>query len=229
MRYLAIDFETNGREADPVLPCGAYPTQVSVTAFVPDVGEIVHLYDSYIRGAETLSDWVTQNTPMRLELLADAPTPDDVSQALKDLWQDGDILVAHNVHFDLDTVLPKITPNDHPFQQATRICTMRTRWPTSGWPTLSELCAMLGVPYAEGHTATHDSLALARCVQLACARKVKFSTEYLCIAPPELLREEPLFKYHPPYPKDRSIMGCPLHPGRPRGKCDKCPRPYAIC
>jgi hypothetical protein len=61
---------------------------------------------------------------------------------------------------------------------------------------------------------------------VACERKIKFSTEYLCVVPPELLKEEPLFKYHPPYPKDRFNMGCPLHPGRPRGKCDKCPRPY---
>jgi DNA polymerase III alpha subunit (gram-positive type) len=177
MRYLAIDFETNGRTDDPVLPRGAYPTQVSVTAYVPDTGEIVHLYDSYIRGAESLSEWVTQNTSMSLELLANAPSPMVVSEALKGLWQDGDILVAHNACFDLDTVLPQITADDHPFQLAPRICTMRTRWPTPGWPTLSALCAMLDVPYSDGHSATHDSLALARCVQAAWERKVQFSVE----------------------------------------------------
>ena len=45
MRYLAIDFETNGRPCDRVGPCGAFPTQVSVTAFVPSTGKVLHLYD----------------------------------------------------------------------------------------------------------------------------------------------------------------------------------------
>ncbi len=46
MRYLCIDFETNGRPNDWVLPCGAFPTQVSVTACVPATREMTHLYDS---------------------------------------------------------------------------------------------------------------------------------------------------------------------------------------
>ena len=87
MRYLAIDFETNGRPNDYVLPCGAYPTQVSVTAFVPASGEIVHLYDSLIHGARSLTDWVIQNTPVRLELLQNAPSAKEVSAALAELWQ----------------------------------------------------------------------------------------------------------------------------------------------
>ena len=49
MRFLALDFETNGLPCDTwLLPCPAFPTQVSVDAFVPSTGEIVHLYDSLI-------------------------------------------------------------------------------------------------------------------------------------------------------------------------------------
>ena len=180
MRYLAIDFETNGRADDPVLPCGAYPTQVSVTAFVPGTGEIAHLYDSYIRGAESLSDWVTQNTPMSLELIADAPTPDMVSEALKGLWREGDVVVAHNAKFDLEQVLPKIAAPDHPFRWSPSICTMKQHYGFPGWPTFSFLCGMLGVIYdrKKAHSATYDSQALAKCLQAAHARNVAWRVGY---------------------------------------------------
>ena len=180
MRYLAVDFETNGRADDPVLPCGAYPTPLSVTAFVPGTGEIAHLYDSYIHGAETLSVWVTQNTPVRLEHLANAPSPEDVSEALKDLWQDGDILVAHNARFDMDLVLPKITPDDHPFRWAPRICTMKQKYGVPGWLKFGCLCRMLGVSYdsSQAHSATYDSQALAKCLQAAHARNVAWRVGY---------------------------------------------------
>ena len=45
-RYLIIDFETNGKTCDKVMPMGAFPTQVSVDAFDPETGEVHHLYDS---------------------------------------------------------------------------------------------------------------------------------------------------------------------------------------
>ena len=115
MRYLCLDFETNGRPQDRVQPCGAFPTQVSVTAFVPATDEVTQLYDSYIYGAESLSDWVLCNTPVRLKLLETAPSGKEVSAALAALWQEGDIVVAHNAQFDICTVLPKIACPDHPF------------------------------------------------------------------------------------------------------------------
>jgi len=104
MRYLAIDFETNGRPCDRVLPCGAFPTQVSVDAFDLDSGEVVHLYDSFIHGARSLSEWVVENTPVTLEILDCAPSAKEVADALADLWVDGDVIAAHNCTFDLGTV-----------------------------------------------------------------------------------------------------------------------------
>ena len=71
-RYLVIDFETNGRPCDKVRPMGAFPTQVSVDAFDPATGEVRRLYDSYIQGAESLSDWVCKNTPVTFKKLEKA-------------------------------------------------------------------------------------------------------------------------------------------------------------
>lgn len=170
MRFLAIDFETNGLLSDDVLPCGAFPTQVSVTAYDPDLDQIEHLYDSYINGAQSLSQWVLENTHIRLELLHHAPPPELVSAQLAALWQEGDVVVAHNTKFDLDTVLLKIAGQDHPFSRSQRLCTMGQAWcPRLDKPRLVQVCEKLGVPYelSASHAATHDSLAVAKCLQAA--------------------------------------------------------------
>jgi DNA polymerase III epsilon subunit-like protein len=170
MRFLAIDFETNGLLSDDVLPSGAFPTQVSVTAYDPDLDQIEHLYDSYIHGAQSLSQWVLDNTHIRLELLRNAPPPELVSAHLASLWQEGDVVAAHNVRFDLDTVLLKIASQDHPFSRSQRLCTMSQTWcPLLDKPRFVHVCRELGVPYdiSQSHSATHDSLTVAQCLQAA--------------------------------------------------------------
>jgi DNA polymerase III alpha subunit (gram-positive type) len=180
MRFLALDFETNGRSSDDVLPCGGFPTQVSVTACVPATGDVLHLYNSYIRGAKSLSDWVCKNTSVTLELLENAPLADEVSLALGNLWNEGDVIVAHNACFDLGVVLPKIAPANHPFLACPWVCTMQEGWAMCALrkrPTLGELCGLLEVPYVPSmaHDATYDTHALASCLLAAHARGRKWS------------------------------------------------------
>lgn len=182
MRYLCLDFETNGRPQDRVQPCGAFPTQVSVTAFVPATDEVTQLYDSYIYGAMSLSEWVECNTPVDLVLLETAPSGEEVSATLAELWQEGDIVVAHNAQFDICTVLPKIAHPTHPFFSCPTICTMRQPWARNIFgkiPAMSELCGFFKVPYnaKSAHDARYDSNALACCMKaihkdgLVCATK----------------------------------------------------------
>jgi DNA polymerase III epsilon subunit-like protein len=171
-RYLCIDFETNGRPNDRVLPCGAFPTQVSVTAYVPATGEVTHLYDSYIRGAQSLSDWVQDNTPVTMHKLEDAHVHEEVSIALAKLWQEGDTIVAHNAGFDLGTVLPKIAWVEHPFFSCPTICTMREPWIRKAigkQPSLADLCEFFNVPFQANlaHDATYDTHVLASCMMAA--------------------------------------------------------------
>lgn len=172
MRFLALDFETNGLPCDKLRPCGAFPTQVSVDAFVPSTGEIVHLYDSFIRGALDVSPWVLQYTPVTLELLDRAPHPDDVATALAQLWQEGDIIVAHNAQFDLDTVLPKIAAPTHPFLTGPSICSKQESWvrrSVGKQPSLADLCGVMKVSFCanSAHDATYDTKVLARCIKAA--------------------------------------------------------------
>ena len=182
MKYIIIDFETNGKPGDRVLPKGGFPTQVSVEGFNPLTGEVTHLYDSFVRGAMSLSQWVQDNTPVTLDKLKDAPAPCEVSQALADLWEEGDIVVAHNVGFDLGTVLPHIAGPTHPLLNAPAIDTMRERWATQAFnklPKLQELCAHLDVPFddSSAHDATYDTQALAKCMQTAHERGLTWTVK----------------------------------------------------
>ena len=171
MRYLAIDFETNGLPHDRVRPFAPFPTQVSVDSFDTDTREVVHLYDSFIRGAQSLSPWVLEHTPVTLERLQDAPRPSEVSDALEGLCLEGDVLVAHNARFDRGKVLPRFAAKDHALMRAPVVDTMRDPWvrATLGTPRLEKLCSHLGVPYVkeEAHDARYDSHVLAHCLQKA--------------------------------------------------------------
>ena len=68
MRFVCIDFETNGFPAGGAdcMPFSSYPIQVSVDVVDPD-SRVEHIYDSCIRGATRLAPWVCQNVPVSLE------------------------------------------------------------------------------------------------------------------------------------------------------------------
>ena len=112
MRYICIDFETNGfpqtngKYKDWTLPCSSFPIQVSVDV-VDEEGEISHAYDTVIAGATSLAYWVKQNVPVGLDDIARGRAFEDVVGDLAQIVQPGDTIVAHNASFDLDLVLGK--------------------------------------------------------------------------------------------------------------------------
>ena len=69
MRYVCLDFETNGfslkgaKFEDWTLPFSSYPVQLSVDA-VED-GEVSHLYDTVIRGATSRAPWAQENVHLQ--------------------------------------------------------------------------------------------------------------------------------------------------------------------
>ena len=103
VRYVCLDFETNGFPDDVCkpLPWSSYPIQVSRTAV--EGGEVIHLYDSHIRGAETFNPWVAKNVPITLSELKEAPALTNVIRDIAELLRPTDWIVAHNCRFDLET------------------------------------------------------------------------------------------------------------------------------
>ena len=158
VRYVCLDFETNGFPDDVCkpLPWSSYPIQVSLTAV--EGGEVTHLYDSRIRGAETFSPWVAKNVPITLSELKDAPTLTKVIRDIAELLRPTDWIVAHNCRFDLETCLARTAQRSplcqskdlHFILSLPRFCTMSCSYMRSVFPgrsKLSSVCNHFGIAF----------------------------------------------------------------------------------
>ena len=105
MRFVCLDFETNGflDEKVYVLPWTSYPIQVSLTAV--ENGVVTHLYDSLIQGAASFATWVDDNVPIKISDLDGAPCLRTVITEMASKLKPDDFIVAHNVRFDMEQCL----------------------------------------------------------------------------------------------------------------------------
>ncbi len=186
MRYVCIDFETNGfptksaAKCDWTLPFSNYPIQLSVD--IVKNGEVVHAYDTLICGATGLAPWVRENAPINLGDLDQGKGFHEVLQDFADLLIDGDTIVAHNAKFDIETVIARAasklninTPALWKILAAPRFCTCNSSYSRAVFgrrPKLKELCDHFQVQLINAHDATADSKALADCVAEAVRRGV---------------------------------------------------------
>jgi DNA polymerase III epsilon subunit-like protein len=188
-RYICIDFETNGFSKpgaprdDWTLPWSNFPTQISVD-IVQD-GDILHAFDTIISGATNLSAWAKTHVNVSIEEIRGGMPFRWVVKKLAALLREGDTIVAHNAHFDLDTVLTrtaqKLQERDgaevHGLDrilQAPRFCTMRCAYARSlaKQPGLELLCRHFEVELVDAHDARADTRALAGCIAEAWRRGV---------------------------------------------------------
>jgi len=186
MRFVCLDFETNGF-FDPavyVLPWTSYPIQVSLTAV--ENGVVTHLYDSLIKGAESLATWVGENVPIEMHDLQSAPPLRTVIKDMAAKLRADDFIVAHNAHFDMEICLRRTAEKEGMRKNKDlefvlglpRFCTQHCEYVKStlrtGERRLSHLCAHFGVDFGESyaHDATYDSRKLAECVAEALYRGV---------------------------------------------------------
>ena len=181
MRYVCLDFETNGfpSKGSWTLPFSSFPIQLSVD--IVEDGEVTHAYDTIISGATSFAPWVLENIAITV---AEASRGRPFRQVLEDLagiLQEGDTIVAHNASFDLDTAIgrtaEKLRIKTHALQkilQTPRFCTMRCAYTKAlqGKSKLQDLCAHFEVILENAHDARADSAALAECVAEAWRRGV---------------------------------------------------------
>ena len=189
-RYVCVDFETNGfpEKNAMLLPWSSYPTQVSLTAV--ENGEVIHLYDSYIQGAESLSNWAMKNTKVTWKKLNKAPVLREVIEQMAALLQPTDWLVAHNAHFDFQQCLIRTCEREriynedlHKILSLPRFCTMQCSYMKSVPPkrhSMKTLCNHFNVEWdgVSAHDATYDSGKLAHCVAEAYRRGVMLDVPY---------------------------------------------------
>ena len=186
MRFVCLDFETNGfperaSSANCPLPFSSYPIQISVDV-VDDDSHTEHVYDTHIHGATQFAPWVQQNVPVSLEDVNAGKKLVDVITDVARLLRDGDTIVAHNINFDLNTVLARTakqlgieTPELRRILEAPRFCTMSCKYSCDVFgkrPKLADLCAHFEISLEHAHDATADSATLSGCVAEALRRGV---------------------------------------------------------
>ena len=189
MRYLCLDFETNGfseRNAafkNWTLPFSSYPVQICVYA-VED-GEVSHLYETVISGVTSRSEWAQKNIRLTLEEIEGGIPFYQMIDELADLIKTGDVLVAHNASFDIGMCIGTAARRirNEPLDlgaidmilAAPRFCTVRCAYCKSIFgkqPKMQQLCDHFEVELVNAHDAAGDSLALAKCVAEALRRGV---------------------------------------------------------
>ena len=188
MRYLCLDFETNGfseRNAEFknwTLPFANHPVQLSVHA-VED-GEVSHLYETVICGVTSRSKWAQDNIRLTLEEIANGIPFDQMIDELADLIKTGDVLVAHNASFDIGMCIGTAARRIRydidlgaidMILTAPRFCTLRCAYCKTTLckqPNMQQLCDHFEVKLVNAHDAAGDSLALAQCVAEALRRGV---------------------------------------------------------
>ena len=186
MRYLCIDFETNGfyvRGAEAKyksLPFCSYPVQVGVHA-VED-GVVSPLYRAVICGATSMNKRSQENIRLTLEDIANGIPFQQMITELAALMKPGDVMVAHKVDFDVGTCIGTTarrldyeSPELQRILTAPRFCTMLCAYCKSTFgkkPSMQQLCDHFEVELVNAHDAAGDSLALAKCVAEALRRGV---------------------------------------------------------
>lgn len=179
-RLLALDFETNGLEDRhrPPQPWANYPVSVAIFA-VSEAGDVEPLYSSKISGATAFNEWATSMHDFAPGDLRDEPTLGAVVRAMSALVKPGDVMVCHNVSYDLERCLQNscrlLDIDCSAILSLPQFCTCRSEWAMTRnndkWLSLAGLCAMFGVKIAREHTSGDDALALAQCLSKALTAK----------------------------------------------------------
>ena len=193
MKYMCLDFETNGfptknapRNEWP-LPFHSYPIQVSIHSVDGDTGDVEEVYSTLIKGATQLAPWTIQNTPIKLSDLVDGKPFREVLEDMATLIQPGDVLVAHNAQFDLNTAVARTAGRlgiqggaVQKILEAPRFCTYQCAYSKIVFGkrvNLQKLCDHFEVTLNNAHDARADSKALAECVSEAIRRGVMIATQ----------------------------------------------------
>ena len=100
-------------------------------------------------------------------------------KAMSALVKPGDVMVCHNVSYDLERCLQNscrlLDIDCSAILSLPLFCTCRSEWAMTRnndkWLSLAGLCAMFGVKNAREHTSGDDALALAQCMSKALTAK----------------------------------------------------------
>lgn len=197
--YSVVDLETTG--FDP-----AKDSIIEVAALKVRDNKIVDSYSSLINSGIEISEFISDLTGITNDQLQSAPSPDEVLKHLYDFLS-YDIIVGHNVHFDVNFLydnfanyLGKTFSNN--FIDTLRLS--KKYYKNSPSHKLTELAKYLEIPFSVSHRALADcEITNQLYVKLTDAHKQPLESEK------ELLKSLSFDESNPFYKKRIAIKGLP--------------------
>ncbi|MED1823843.1 ATP-dependent DNA helicase DinG [Brevibacillus agri] len=157
-RLLVVDFETTGshpRQGDSIIQIGA----VAI-----DDGQITECFSTLIHPGQDIPPFITQLTGITNEMVADAPTLEEVFPQFLRLL-DGRVFVAHNASFDLQFLQEALLSQGYYAFDGYVLDTVelsRLLLPMQNSYRLGELASELAIEHDNPHQADSDALATAQ-------------------------------------------------------------------
>ncbi|MDN3588242.1 exonuclease domain-containing protein [Pedobacter aquatilis] len=153
MLYAIVDIETTGGHAS-----ANGITEVAIN--IHDGNQIIESFSTLINPKQHIPDYITALTGIDNEMIADAPTFEEVALQIYQLLNDK-IFVAHNVNFDYSFLKHHLNYAGYDLQ-CRKLCTVRmSRKLIPGKPSysLGKLCSSLNIPIENRHRAAGDANA----------------------------------------------------------------------
>lgn len=156
-RLLVVDFETTGshpRQGDSIIQIGA----VAI-----DDGQVTDSLSTLVNPGQPIPPFITQLTGITDEMVADAPTLEEVFPRLLRLL-DGRAFVAHNASFDLQFLQEALLSQGYYAFDGYVLDTVelsRLILPTQNSYRLGELASDLEIAHDHPHQADSDAMATA--------------------------------------------------------------------
>lgn len=172
MRVLIFDTETTGLIENRTVKIDKLPEVIEFYGCVVDLetGEIERELDTLVSPKGPITDEITKITTIDAETVKGAPDFASVAPKIKELIQGSNIIIAHNLSFDIEMVDIEFDRlGDRIEWPGEKICTVEQTVHLKGFRlSLSALHEHLfGEAFAGAHRAKVDVMALVRvCVEL---------------------------------------------------------------
>lgn len=168
---IVLDFETTGLTLHPDAPAHKQPKAIEVGAMKldPATGVVVAELSQLINPGEQISAEITKITGITNEQLVGQPTFVEFLPQLREFFEGGTCLMAHNLPFDSSILryeLQRLGVTDFPWPEKS-LCTVgayKDAWGRN--PRLIELYpAVTGKPFVQEHRALDDVAHLVEIIQ----------------------------------------------------------------
>jgi DNA polymerase-3 subunit epsilon len=151
--YSIIDIETTGgRSRDNKI------TEIAIINH--DGKKVVEKYSTLINPEQSIPYFIEKLTGINNEMVADAPKFYEVAKKIIEMTE-GNIFVAHNVHFDYSFIQKEFSELGYQFKRD-KLCTVRLArkfLPGHASYSLGKICADLDIPINGRHRAMGDATA----------------------------------------------------------------------